>query len=79
MWLAIEAVKKGEAHPLRFPPAITTHLHSAMAALSEVCCAAARDRRTADGGVWPTARGDRWCSTLGPQAAETRIIWWRWR
>ena len=68
MWLAIDAVKKGEADV-----AISAGNTGALAAMARFCL------RMQPGIDRPALAASRWCSTSAPPSAATRIIWWRCR
>ena len=75
MWLAIDAVKKGEADV-----AVSAGNTGALAAMARFCLRMLPGiDRPALAAIWPTARGDWWCSTSAPPSAAMPTIWWRWR
>ena len=76
MWLAIDAVKKGEADV-----AVSAGNTGALMAMARFCL------RMLPGidrpGDWRRygrrCAAIRWCSISAPPSAAMRIIWWRWR
>ena len=76
MWLAIDAVKKGEADV-----AVSAGNTGALMAMARFNLRTLPGiDRPAIAAMWPThARRIRWCSISAPPSAATRIIWWRSR
>ena len=76
MWLAIDAVKKGEADV-----AVSAGNTGALMAMARFCLRMLPGHRPAgDGGDLADGRAAiRSCSISAPPSAAMRIIWWRWR
>ena len=71
MWLAIDAVKKGEADV-----AVSAGNTGALMAMAKFACARWPGiERPAIAALWPTLRGEASCSTSAPRSAPMPSIW----